>query len=52
MTYRELFKFNKLSENAKTEYEKNVETFLKYANAIAIGWEYTIEDMNNDIIHG
>ena len=43
MTYRALFKFNKLSDNAKTEYEKNVETFLKYVNAI--GWEYTVEDM-------
>ena len=43
MTYRALFKIYKLSDNAKTEYEKNVETFLKYANAI--GWEYTIEDV-------
>lgn len=47
MTYRALFKFNNLSENAKTEYEKNVETFLKYVNAI--GWEYTVEDMENAI---
>lgn len=50
MTYRALFRFNKLSDNAKTEYENNVETFLKYVNAI--GWEYAVEDMNNDIIHG
>lgn len=28
MTYRALFKFDKLSENAKTEYDQNVETFL------------------------
>ena len=49
MTYRALFKFNKLSENAKTEYEKNVETFLKYVNAI--GWDYTVEDMENAIKH-
>lgn len=34
MTYRALFKIDKLSENAKTEYEQNVETFLKYVNAI------------------
>lgn len=47
MTYRELFKFNKLSENAKTEYEKNVETFLKYVNAI--GWDYTVWDVENAI---
>ena len=49
MTYRALFKIYKLSNNAKTEYEKNVETFLKYANAI--GWEYTVGDMENDIKH-
>lgn len=34
MTYRALFRFDKLSEDAKTEYDKNVETFLKYVNAI------------------
>lgn len=47
MTYRALFKFDKLSENAKTEYEQNVETFLKYVNAI--GWDYAVEDMENAI---
>lgn len=35
MTYRALSKFNKLSDNEKTEYEKNVETFQKYANEIS-----------------
>lgn len=49
MTYRALFKFDKLSENAKTEYEQNVETFLKYVNAI--GWDYTVGDKENAIKH-
>ena len=49
MTYRALFKFDKLSENAKTEYDKNVETFLKYVNAI--GWDYTVADMEDAIKH-
>lgn len=30
MTYMELFKINKLSDNAKTEHEKNVETLYIY----------------------
>lgn len=42
MNYRSLFLFDKLSENAKTEYDKNVETFLKYVNAI--GWDYTVKE--------
>lgn len=29
MTYRALFRFDKLSENAKTEYEQNVEFVVR-----------------------